>query len=108
MIKFTQQACDFFTQQSLRNQQIYWVISLRKVGCSGYQYDVKWQNEPVGDPIAMGAWYVCMDAAWMHVLQGVTVDIKHDALGQKKVVYENPMTKAQCGCGESFMLVESS
>lgn len=106
MIVFTDQARSFFKEQSVRAQRLYWSISIKKVGCSGYQYLVGWQENPSGLVIPMDGWFVCIDPMWESLLQKVTVDMQGDALGQKKVVYSNPLTSAWCGCGESFMIAE--
>ena len=104
---FTEQALVFFHKQSVKNKLLYWVISMRKVGCSGYQYSVTWQDNPYGHVTSMGEWFVCIDPQWEHILKQVTVDVQSDALGQKKVVYRNPLTSSMCGCGESFMIASS-
>lgn len=107
MITFSQQAIEFFQRQSSTQDMKYWSIGLKKIGCSGYQYDVSWQSEPCGDVTLMDGWYVCVDRQWSHVIDHVKVDLQSDTLGQKKVVFENDMTSSWCGCGDSFMLSES-
>lgn len=103
-MELTEAARAYFKHYSMTQGRAYWSISLKKLGCSGYQYDMAWQDHPVGISIDMGGWWICLDPVWEEVLRALRIDVSVDALGQKKVVFSNPKTYASCGCGDSFMI----
>ena len=108
MIQITANAQIFFDKQFLQHKKKYLHLSIKVVGCSGYQYTIVWQDEPQGELIAFNDWYLCSDPKWQHILLSVCIDLKSDNLGLKKIIFENPKTINYCGCGESFMIDEES
>lgn len=105
MITLTPHAVDFFDDQYQLHKKMYCHITLRKIGCSGYQYHVTWEDQPRWDTVAYQQWALCADPEWLFMLSYLTVDVVKDTLGQRKVVYTNPKTEGWCGCGESFMVM---
>ena len=108
MITLTEKAIDFFDKQYIKLKNTYCVVSLKKVGCSGYQYTLAWTDEAHGLMAAQGEWFICMDPTWAAVLQTLIIDMEEDSLGQKKLVFNNAQTHAWCGCGESFMVNDAA
>ncbi len=107
-ISFTEAACSYIKKWLEKNQGVGFRLSVKKTGCSGYSYlptivekanpvDVQFETDN-GIPIFV-------DAAWLHLLQGLHVDYVEEeksGLKQKRLVFSNPNESSRCGCGESF------
>jgi iron-sulfur cluster assembly accessory protein len=94
------------------NNSIGFRLSLKKTGCSGYQYvhaiiDTAIENDlhfTIQEGIS-----IYVDPACENFIKGVVVDYISDnkmGLKQKKLVFMNPNEKNRCGCGESFTIEE--
>ena len=108
MATLTPDAIVFFEALHQNTRKSFCNVSLKKVGCSGYQYLMEWSDEPIGELVAYPNWFLGIDPAWRHIITALTIDITTDALGQRKVVYRNPLTHGWCGCGESFMVQDAT
>ncbi len=80
-------------------------VALQKSGCSGYKYYIDFcdkVDESVEilekDPIMIVA-----DPEILPYLESVTLDYIQDGIN-RMFKFQNPAAKAECGCGESFML----
>jgi iron-sulfur cluster assembly accessory protein len=72
-------------------------------GCSGFQYEMKLENDPaLGDTVveAHGV-QIHLDPASAQMLSGVTVDFV-DTLAESGFTFHNPNASSTCGCGKSF------
>jgi iron-sulfur cluster assembly protein len=83
-------------------------LSVKKTGCSGYSYqltpimDVNTQDLVVD---IQQDYKLYVDENSYALLKGVTIDYVKQGI-QTKFVYQNPMQTGQCGCGESFTILE--
>ena len=77
----------------------------KRAGCSGLMYQSEFiLDENSGDLAVFeeGKLKIFVSQKSMPYLKGIRVDVVKEALGQSKVVYENPNEVGRCGCGESF------
>ena len=72
-------------------------------GCSGFQYQMTLDKEPQAedDVMDMEGLKVFIDKKSLLYLNGTTVDYVNGANGSG-FKFDNPNSKAACGCGESF------
>lgn len=82
-------------------------LSLRKSGCSGYEYLIDYADtaEPgdVSCPFEGFTFYVDGEAYEL-ALKGLCIDFQQDLLSSS-FVYNNPNQKGECGCGISFTIM---
>lgn len=79
-------------------------IAVKDSGCSGKKYvvEVVPQAETHDDKIVAGDATVYVDHASVKYLQGTQLDCIEKGLGMWQWIFNNPRSKASCGCGESF------
>jgi iron-sulfur cluster assembly accessory protein len=80
-------------------------ISIKETGCSGYMYVPEIVDQEGEDDIRVDTpqgVVVFIDYRWLSVLQGTTIDLVTEDLGQKRLQFNNPNVDTACGCGESF------
>jgi len=79
-------------------------VSVRGGGCSGYQYNLDFENEVRDDDHVIelsGGFKVVIDPISASMLKGTTIDyIK--GLNGSGFKFNNPNAKRTCGCGHSF------
>ena len=78
-------------------------IKITTTGCSGYAYNLEFVDELNGDDneyLSNGVKLV-VDAKSLSFINGTEVDYVVDGLNEG-FEFNNPLTKAKCGCGESF------
>ncbi len=78
-------------------------VSVRKGGCSGLTYDLKFAETPEnGDKIFESAGQkIAVDNGSLLYLAGMTLDYS-GGLNGKGFVFDNPNASKKCGCGTSF------
>lgn len=78
-------------------------LAVRKVGCSGFAYDVTLtENKEVGDlEFNSHGVRVIIDPKSLVFVDGVVVDYVKNGV-QEGFQFNNPNAKSICGCGESF------
>lgn len=72
-------------------------------GCSGFRYDLSFDNQLMGDDIVseQSGVPVVVDQSSMSFLTGATLDFVEDLMGSSfKMI--NPNASSSCGCGKSF------
>ena len=80
-------------------------LSVKKTGCSGWMYVPGFITEKNQQDIYFLAQQdlpIFVDAQYVNMLKGTTVDLVDKGLGQQQLVFYNPNAEAACGCGESF------
>lgn len=75
-------------------------------GCAGYQYKLGFKNRTEVDPLNETTFtFDGLDAVVhnkaMLFIEGTTVDF-YEGLDRRGFVFDNPMAKKGCGCGNSF------
>lgn len=91
--------------QKLFKTQTVFLLTVKKMGCSGYAYDLKQisLDELKPEFILIDPeinFYV--DENYKNLLNNITMKWNDDSVFQKSFVFENPNAKNTCGCGESF------
>ncbi len=78
-------------------------IKITTTGCSGYAYNLEFvdnlnedDNEYISNDIRL-----VVDTKSLSFIDGTEVDYVIDGLNEG-FDFNNPLTKAKCGCGESF------
>lgn len=79
-------------------------VAVKDSGCSGKKYavEVVAQPEAHDEKIEASDVAVYVDHDSIKYLQGTKLDCVEKGLGMWQWVFENPRSKAACGCGESF------
>jgi iron-sulfur cluster assembly protein len=83
-------------------------LAVKKTGCSGYSYDLTpVSNINVQDLVVdiQPPFKLYVDTNSYAFLKGLIIDYVKQGL-QTKFVYQNPMQTGQCGCGESFTILD--
>ena len=105
MINMTSEAIERIKLNgSIANQEIPLIrIYVQGAGCSGFMYKFKIEKEAEEDDFKFTQDGVCLlvDPLSYQYLQGATLDYETDVFNSRFVV-NNPNSKTQCGCGESF------
>lgn len=78
-------------------------IKITTTGCSGYAYLLEFVDNPNDDDIEFNSNDIRLftDAKSLTFIDGTEVDYVIDGLNEG-FEFNNPLTKATCGCGESF------
>ncbi len=89
-------------RESKENSSLYLRIAVSGGGCSGFRYDLSWEDSPADSDIILDD-VVVMDDMSASMLSGSTVDYQTGLMGENfKIV--NPNATSGCGCGESFSM----
>ena len=79
----------------------YFRLSLKPAGCSGYEYDLAFDEKKTDDiELAPNGIAVVLDPQSAKYLKSSTVDYKDELTGAGFKI-ANPNVKSTCGCGES-------
>ncbi|MDD3021475.1 MAG: iron-sulfur cluster assembly accessory protein [Alphaproteobacteria bacterium] len=79
---------------------LYLRLSVSGGGCSGFRYDLDWDDSPKDEDIIIDD-VVLIDEMSAPLLTGSTIDFTVSLMGENfKVI--NPNATSGCGCGESF------
>lgn len=78
-------------------------VSVDGGGCSGFQYEVRFDTEQAEDDLAIDRDGVTLlvDSLSLQYLDGAQVDYT-EALEGSRFVVHNPNARTTCGCGTSF------
>lgn len=103
-LQLTQQAADRILHfMSLDEAAVGFRVSVKKMGCSGWGYDVALVNQINDDEMTLedkGVTLIVPKAA-IDKVQGTVIDYEKQGINQI-FVYKNPNATGSCGCGESF------
>ncbi|MCB1551267.1 MAG: iron-sulfur cluster assembly accessory protein [Alphaproteobacteria bacterium] len=87
-------------RKAKQNSGLYLRLTVSGGGCSGFKYDMTWDETSSDDDIVVDD-VVLVDEMSVHLLQGATLDYLVTLMGESfKVI--NPNATSGCGCGESF------
>jgi len=71
-------------------------------GCSGYSYDMVFDDQADGDQVfEQDGVKLIVDGDSLPLLQGAEIDFKEE-LGHEGFTIKNPNASSGCGCGKSF------
>lgn len=78
-------------------------LSIKKTGCSGYAYVVKYADEVSDADVVFEQQgvKVIVDKEALSFIDGTEVDFVKQGLNEA-FKFRNPNVKGECGCGESF------
>lgn len=103
-LQLTQQAADRILHfMTLDDDAVGFRVSVKKMGCSGWGYDVELAHQVNGDEITMedkGVTLIVPQSA-LDKVEGTVIDYEKQGINQI-FVYKNPNATGSCGCGESF------
>ena len=89
---------------STREKDETWLrLSISSGGCSGFSYNMDFVQAPEdGDKVfEFGDVHVCVDRKSYLFVNGIELDFEADLIRQQ-FVFNNPLAKRSCSCGESF------
>lgn len=109
IISFTAKAIQHINKSLIKMPQGGFRLSIKKTGCSGYEYLPEIRAEPKSgdiEYITEEGLRVFVDSKFLRVLQGTVVDIEKKILGQQQLTFKNPHVDSACGCGKSVHFTE--
>lgn len=109
MITISDSARQHIEESLQKSKQLFFHLSLKKMGCSGYAYQVNLVSEMRATDacLEINGLNILIDKTWESVLGNVSIDYVSDAnspLKTKKLVFSHPDIEDHCGCGESFYI----
>jgi len=103
-LQLTQQAADRILHfMSLDKAAVGFRVAIKKMGCSGWGYDVSLAHAINEDEVTIkdkGVVLIVPQNA-LDKVDGTLIDYEKQGINQV-FVYKNPNATGSCGCGESF------
>ncbi len=79
-------------------------VAVEGGGCSGFQYEIKLDDQQYGDLVLeRSGQKVLVDAVSLPFLSNAVIDFSQELIGARFVI-ENPNASSSCGCGTSFSI----
>ena len=101
-IKFTDKAIKQINNLlSKKDKGSFFRIAIKGGGCSGFQYDFSFDQNPKNEDLKFNN--IIIDKTSADLLKGSEVDYASDLIGDSFKI-SNPQSKSSCGCGVSFSL----
>ena len=101
-IKFTDKALKQINSLlSKKDKGSFFRIAIKGGGCSGFQYDFSFDQNPKDEDLKFNN--IIIDKTSADLLKGSEVDFASDLIGDSFKI-SNPQSKSSCGCGVSFSL----
>ena len=101
-IKFTDKAIkQINVLLSKKDKGSFFRIAIKGGGCSGFQYDFSFDQNPKDEDLKFNN--IIIDKTSADLLKGSEVDFASDLIGDSFKI-SNPQSKSSCGCGVSFAL----
>ena len=98
ILTVTESAKDYLTRMTQQNDKKFVNLAVKGGGCSGFQYEWTFTDEPDGSVFED---ILVLDPMAEMFVFGCTVDYINE-LGGSYLTVKNPNATASCGCGESF------
>jgi iron-sulfur cluster assembly accessory protein len=101
-IKFTDKAIKQINNLlSKKDKGSFFRIAIKGGGCSGFQYDFSFDQNPKDEDLKFNN--IIIDKTSADLLKGSEVDYASNLIGDSFKIL-NPQSKSSCGCGVSFSL----
>ena len=101
-IKFTDKAIkQINVLLSKKDKGSFFRIAIKGGGCSGFQYDFSFDQNPKDEDLKFNN--IIIDKTSADLLKGSEVDFASDLIGDSFKI-SNPQSKSSCGCGVSISL----
>ena len=101
-IKFTDKAIKQINNLlSKKDKGSFFRIAIKGGGCSGFQYDFSFDQNPKDEDLKFNN--IIIDKTSADLLKGSEVDFVSELIGDSFKI-TNPQSKSSCGCGVSFSL----
>ena len=101
-IKFTDKAIKQINNLlSKKDKGSFFRIAIKGGGCSGFQYDFSFDQNPKDEDLKFNN--IIIDKTSADLLKRSEVDYASDLIGDSFKI-SNPQSKSSCGCGVSFSL----
>ena len=101
-IKFTDKAIKQINNLlSKKDKGSFFRIAIKGGGCSGFQYDFSFDQNPKDEDLKFNN--IIIDKTSADLLKGSEVDYASDLIGDSFKI-SNPQSKSSCGCGTSFSI----
>jgi len=101
-IKFTDNALKQIQNLlSKKDEGSFFRIAIKGGGCSGFQYEFKFEQSKNEDDLIFKN--ILIDKTSADLLKDSEVDYVSELIGESFKI-SNPQTKSSCGCGVSFSL----
>ena len=101
-IKFTDKAIKQINNLlSKKDKGSFFRIAIKGGGCSGFQYDFSFDQNPKDEDLKFNN--IIIDKTSADLLKGSEVDYADELIGETFKI-SNPQSKSSCGCGVSFSL----
>tara|TARA_B100001758_G_C17826857_1_gene312187 strand:- start:41 stop:358 length:318 start_codon:yes stop_codon:yes gene_type:complete len=84
---------------SEKGRDIYFRISVKGGGCSGFKYNFSFDDKIKSDDSVINN--AVIDKTSLEIIKGSVVDFKKELIGNSFVI-NNPKASSSCGCGLSF------
>ena len=102
--KVTQRAFDRLAEIGAADQGKGLRVAVEGGGCSGFQYDIKLDDQTSDDLVLEQAGQkVLVDQISLPFLSNAVIDFTEELIGARFVI-ENPNASSSCGCGTSFSI----
>ena len=92
------------TPKGLSGVRVY----LKKSGCTGYMYEIDEVNGPEDGDVTVAfddGLNLYLPAGDLPLLNGMELDYVREGVN-RRLVFNNPNARDECGCGESFSFEE--
>ena len=98
LLTVTESAKDYLTNMTKQHEKRYVNLAVKGGGCSGFQYEWTFTDEPEGPVIDD---ILSLDPMAEMFIIGSQIDYVNE-LGGSYLKIVNPMQTSSCGCGASF------
>lgn len=108
IIRFTPAAINYIHKIiERRGRGIGFRLAVKQAGCTGYKYEPEIVDEISENDYAFvtaEGVNVFLNNDHLGMLKGTLVDLLMKGPGQSQLIFQNPNSESECGCGESFFL----